>query len=184
MQENPFAPPNSLIQDVSSRSAVANENTPWFLVSVTKLFIMSLCTLTLYQVYWLYQHWRRVKRREGLDINPAARSIFGVFFCYQLFAKIRDFERPDHSPSSLAAGALAAGWIVATLLWRLPDPYWWVAMSSMLFTLPVQAQANANNAAVDPNHVINSRLTALNWVAVVVGGLLLFLAVVGTLMPQ
>ena len=182
MQENPYAPPNAIVQDVGDPAPL--EDAPWFPVSVTKLLVMSLCTLTLYQIYWFYENWRRVKRRENLSIIPAARAIFGVFFCYQLFAKIRDFDGRGNSSSRLAAGALATGWIGATVLWRLPDPYWWIAMSAILFMLPVQAQANAHNAAVNPAHKSNTRFSALNWVAVVVGGLFLLAAVLGTLYPE
>lgn len=183
MQENPYAPPNSHVEDIGSLVR-SQEDAPWFAVSVTKLLVMSLCTLTLYQLYWFYENWRRVKRRENLSIYPAARALFAVFFCYQLFAKIRDFDARGKSEKGLGAGPLAIGWIVATVLWRLPDPYWWVAMSAILFLLPVQAQANANNSVTHPQHDPNSRFSALNWVAVSLGGLLLVAAVLGTVFPE
>ena len=78
---------------------------------------------------------------------------------------------------------MAAGWIVCTVLWKLPDPYWWVALGAILFMLPIQGYANAVNEAVAPSHDKNSRFTLWNWVVMVPGGLLLALAILGTILP-
>jgi hypothetical protein len=80
---------------------------------------------------------------------------------------------------SVAAGPLAAGWIITTLLSSLPDPYWLVSALSFVFILPVQALANRVNAKIIPEYDTNGRFTSWN-----IGGITFFiifsaLAIVG-----
>jgi hypothetical protein len=85
---------------------------------------------------------------------------------------------------TIPAGPLAAGWIITSLLWRLPDPYWLVSMLPFLFMLPVQALANRINATVAPRHDPNRRFTAWNWVGVVFGVIFMILIIVGMFLPD
>ena len=154
----------------------------FFSVSQAKLVVMSFCTLGLYQYYWFYKNWRLVRDRTGENISPAWRAVFTIFYCYSLFNRVRNHD--SQSPASgLSAGALAAGWIVLTLLANLPDPYWLVYFVSIFVLTNVQAAINASNLAASPNHDQNARFSAWNWVAVVLGGLVFVLAVIGTFLP-
>jgi hypothetical protein len=163
-------------------AAVAPASPIFFPVSLTKLLLLSICTLSLYEVYWFYKNWQLVKRRDASDIIPALRAVFSVFFCYALFQRVQEEAEKSHA-SALAAGALAAGWIIFTLLWHLPDPYWLVSFLAVFFMLPVQHAANAVNNHVAPDHDRNKRFTAWNIATVVIGGLLFTLAVIGTFLP-
>lgn len=157
---------------------------PFFAVSLFKLAIMSVCTAGLYEVYWYYRQWKRIKDREGSHILPAWRAAFAFFFCYQCFAKIRDYGQGAGLPMRWPTGLLAAGWIVTTMLWRLPDPFWWASSLAVLFILPAQAEANRVNAHACPGHATNARLSAWNWLVVVLGGSFTLLALIGTFVPE
>ena len=183
MTTNPYAPPVAAVEDIPPTPSVT-QNTPFFPVSITKLVVMSVCTFSLYEVYWFYENWRRISARTGEKMVPWARALFSVFYCYQCFTNVRDYDRRTVDSSKLAAGPLAAGWIVATILWKLPDPYWWLSMLAVAFLLPVQVLANRTNSMVSPGHAKNSEFSALNWVAIVLGGLFLILALLGTFLPQ
>jgi hypothetical protein len=151
-------------------------------VSETKVVVLSLCTLGLYQYYWFYRNWRMVRDQTSANIFPFWRSFFAVFFCYSLFKHIRGYN--DDLPSSnMAAGPLAAVWIVLSLLWKLPDPYWLVSLMPVFVLVPVQRVINGINAVVAPNHEPNSRFSVWNWITVLFGGPFLVLAVYGTLLP-
>jgi hypothetical protein len=178
---NPYAPPTAEVNDVAP---IQVGQTPFFAVSVFKLTLMSLCTLSLYQVYWFYRNWKLIAEREQIDIIPAARAIFAVFYCYQCFERIRDFDGRLPQKSRLAAAPLAAGWILATIMCKLSDPYWLISLASVLFLLPAQMQANQINATMAPDHVPNSKFTLWNWVALVFGGILLALGVMGAFLPK
>jgi hypothetical protein len=52
-------------------------------------------------------------------------------------------------------------------------------MASFVATLPVQYHVNRLNALASPAHNRNSRFTGWNWVALVVGGGLMLLAIAG-----
>jgi len=181
MSSNPYAPPTAEVQDVSYTPAT---EPPFFPVSVTKFVVMSVCTLSLYEIYWFYQNWKRVNLRDAEKVSPLARAIFAVFFCYQCFTRIRDYPVQSGTPSKLSAGPLATGWIVATIAWKLPDPYWWISMLAILFMIPVQAEAIRINALAAPGHDPNNRFTAWNWVGIVLGSVFLLLALLGTFLPQ
>ena len=119
---NPYAPPTALVADVPPPE-LASASAPFFAVSVTKLIVMSIFTLGIYEVYCLYRNWKLIKARDQSDIYPVARAIFAIFYVYQCFARIRDYQAPGLVLPRLAAGPLALGWAVTTLMYRLPDPY-------------------------------------------------------------
>ncbi len=181
MSENPYAPPQAVVEDMP---AGQDGRTPLFFpVSTVKFMVLGVCTLSLYQYYWFYKNWKLVQARQKEAISPLGRTIFAIFYCYPLLKLIREAgDQP--AAATLQAGALAAVWIVMTLLWRLPDPYWLVTYLSVLALLPVQVAVNAINKAAAPEHDPNSRFSGWNWFVVVFGGLTLLLAVYGTLYPQ
>ena len=177
---NPFAPPDAVVADISP--AGADMATPFFPVSTLKLFVLSICTFGFYEVYWFYKNWQLIKDREQSSIVPVLRALFSVLFCYALFARIRDFGASG--AARLAAGPLAAGWIITTFTHRLPDPYWVASLLAVLFLLlPVQAHINAINLAAAPDHDTNSRFSVTNWIVVGLGALMIVLSIVGLMLP-
>lgn len=179
MTANPFTPPAAAVADVDLPSA-EETLTPFFPVSTNKLLVMSICTLGLYQVYWFYKNWQHIRRREQSNISPAPRALFSILFCYSCFRRIRNFDAPSLGKTNLAAGPLATGWIVTTLL-QMPEPYWLVSLFAPAFLVPVQALANEKNAAVSPNHDPNDGFSLWNWLAIASGSLVLAAAVFDTI---
>ena len=176
MSQNPYAPPRAAVLDIDPPGEVATEP-PFFAVSVTKLAVMNLCTFTVYELYWFYKNWQRIAEREREPFWPVARAIFAVFYCYPCFARMRDHEGTVELGSRLYALPLAIAFIVASLTWRLPEPYDWFSRAAFVLTLPVQHHVNQLNGLVTPDHHRNSRFTAWNWVAILVGGPLMLLTI-------
>jgi hypothetical protein len=183
MDVNPYAPPKAEIADIPASGSGEADAPIFFPASRTKLVVLSLCTLGFYQFYWLYKNWRIIRERTNEDISPFWRAFFAVFFCYQLFDRVRK-HNPDLPSSRLPAGLLATAWIVLSILWKLPDPYWLVTFLAVFVLLPVQHAINAINRAVAPRHDPNSRFSAWNWVAVGLGGPFFLLALYGTFLPN
>jgi hypothetical protein len=181
MSTNPYAPP--LAQVETPRDEAGDPS--FFAVAPWKLLLMCVVTLGLYQVYWFYANWRLVKRRERSGIWPAPRAIFGVFFCYSLFGRMRRFGEEQAVPeaASFAAGPLAGLWIVGTLTFRLPDAWGLIGIVTWFTLLPVQALVARINARVAPGADRNARLSWLNWISVVLGVLFLVLVLIGLLAP-
>lgn len=181
-ERNPYAPPTTDVSPVQSGAIAAPPiEPPFFATSLLKLGVMSLFTLGLYELYWFYKNWQLIKRREKLDVMPFWRAFFAVFFCYSCFSHVRRYEHPAVAAGSLAAGPLAAGWIVLNVSWRLPDPYWLITFFAFLPMLPVQHRINEINNAVAPGHDPNARFTWLNWTGVAIGGVILALNMIGFL---
>ncbi len=178
MSSNPYAPPTAEVDaSIPDRATLP----PFFAVSTLKLAVMSLCTLGLYEVYWFYMNWRAVKRRDRSDIWPVPRAIFGFFFCFAMFDRMRRDGAAHAVGGAPAMGPLTALWIIVSLCWKLPDPYWLVSMLAFVALLPVQDFVNRVNAQAAPGHDANRRFSALNWVGIVLGGAFLVLAIIGTL---
>ena len=78
----------------------------------------------------------------------------------------------------------ASGWIIITILGRLPDPYWLVSFFAVLFLVPVQTAVNEINSITTPKHNPNSTFTKWNMVVVVIGGLFFALLLIGTFLPS
>ena len=86
----------------------------WFLVGERKLPVMMLVTLGLYQLYWFYKQWERV-RDAGDNVAPAPRAIFTLIFCHSLFRRIIDSTHAVGVKTSLPAWLLTVGFIVPSL---------------------------------------------------------------------
>jgi hypothetical protein len=188
-ERNPYAPPTASVGDVATGQSVSGENStpPFFAVSIFKYLVMIISTAGFYQLYWFYKNWQLIKEREGMSgirITPILRAIFPVFFCYQCFARVREYGHAPPGSRELPAGLLAAGWITLTVLWRLPDPYWWVSTLAFLFIIPVQRRVNQISSVVAPAHDPNRRFSRLNWVVIVIASLILVLILIGLSLPE
>lgn len=169
-------------------AAGANVGAPgegiFFPVSVLKLAVMTICTLGFYEMFWFFQCWNYLKRAKGMKVNLFARAFFGVFYCYPLFKEIRDVGKTINPNSQLAAGPLAAMWILLSLLWKLPDPYWLVTYLAFVPLLIVQSYIIGLNKYAGKEQYINAKFSVINWVTIVIGGGFFILAIVGTIMPK
>lgn len=165
---------------------ISSNQAPYFAVSLLKLTVMSICTLGIYELYWFYKNWNLIKQRERTNISPFWRAapFFVLFFCHDCFSRIRADAASLGLHKSFPADPLAAGWIITSILWPLPDPYWLISMLAFLFILPVQALANRINSTITPHHNPNRRFTAWNLVSVVVGAIIIILALIGTFLPK
>lgn len=182
MDENLYAPPTAVVADIAPIKDDAG--LLFFAVSPFKLVLMSICTLGLYQVYWFYKHWALIRERSEPHIIPWGRAIFGVFWCYSCFKSIREDERRLGVAPALPAGPLTIFWIVVTLTSRLPPPYVLICFLSPLPLVQVQRHINHINGLVAPDHDRNMRLSAWNWMAVVVGGIFFGLVLLGLALPR
>ena len=178
---NPYQAPETAVADLEAQRADA---APAFAVSITKLVVMNLATVGMYQLYWFYKHWVAIKRRTRENISPVWRTFFSVIWCYSCFSHIHDEARRHKVDNWISVGSLAAGWAITSLLGRLPDPWWMISLGSFLFLIPIQRQANALNAKVAPGADRNERFTWANWLWLGVMGCLWALVLIGLMLPE
>lgn len=106
-------------------------------IPVARLILLSIASCGIYEAYWLYKNWRFIKEREGLDIRPFWRGIFGVFFCHSLLKKIyADKEARALLEPSFSPGGLATGWVILVILANLIGRAPGIAASIIAFVMP------------------------------------------------
>ena len=156
----------------------------FFPVSITKFLVMHFCTLGGYQFYWFYENWKIIREREQTAISPFWRTFFAFMFCYPLFEAIRDRAAPLNMPEVAAPHVLATLWVLLSMLWIVPDPYWLASFLSIGLLLPIQQMANGINQSFAPNADRNDRFTAWNAVAIAIGGPLFIIGVMAAFVPR
>ena len=156
---------------------------PFFPVSTGKFVAMSLCTLGIYELYWCYKNWHRVRARTGEKLSPFWRAFFAPLWCFSLFRRVGEYQDDGGAPISWSPGLLGTIYLVLTISWRLPDPWWLISLATFVPILPVLSTTQAINARTTASESLNESVTAGNVVILVLGGLLLLLALVGTFLP-
>jgi len=155
-----------------------------FPVSTTKFLVMSLVTLGLYQVYWSYKNWARIETENKEDIMPWARAIFLGIWNFSLFERVKARAANEEIPVGWNPVVLGISVLLFAVISRLPHGISGLALFSFLPYLPVIqtiARINAKYASVTEEQP-NSRFSAWNVAGIVVGGIVVFLVVLGSLM--
>ena len=161
----------------------AYRTTPQFSVSVSKFAVMSLCTFGIYELYWAYKHWDAMRRREQEKLSPFWRAFFAPLWGFSLLPRLQQLTAVFGVPATWSGSALALAYFLLHISYRLPDPLWLVSLLSFLPLLVVQRSVNELHRTVVPAAPRNDSYSGLNVAGIVLGGLLLLLAILGTLMP-
>lgn len=152
----------------------------YYAVSPLKLAVMSICTFGIYNVCWFYWNWKIVKARETSDVSPVLRAIFGLIFAYSLFDRMRTHAERLAPRASIPAGALAFGLFASNAAWRFHGAYWLAGFVSVIILCFVQDVVNDINAKASPGIDENREFDVLNLIVALVGGVVLILAIVGS----
>ena len=160
------------------------EEQPYFPVSRQKLIVMSVTTLSMYQIYWFYQNFQRVNARLGGGASPFWRAIAAPITAHGLFARVRMDAQSRFIPVSWSSAGLAVIYFGTTLLCFLDYPWWTLALGSVFVLLPVHAAMNAVNQKVAPKGPRNDRFSGSNIAWIVVGVALTLLGLYLTRLAQ
>lgn len=170
------------LPDVDSKVLVTE---PYFFATSTiKLVLMSISTFGIYELYWFYKNWVIVKNRTDEKIMPFWRAFFSPIWAYSFFKHINNSLVGENPNKVLPIGFLAILFFILQVLWRLPDPYWFITFFSFVPLIPVNNAATEINLKLTPNFDGNKKLSTANWAGIILVGLLFVLATIGTLMPE
>lgn len=177
----------SLGQDAPIASPMPRGRTalPLFPVATHKFIVLSICTGGIYELYWCYQNWKRLKQTSAEHLSPFWRAFFAPLWGFSLFKRVAVLAGATDVPVQWSSGLLATLYLVASALWKLPDPWWLISLGSFAPMIPVQQAAqriNAHYSAQCPEAPNNTYSTA-NLATIVVGVLLLILVIIGTFVP-
>ena len=185
MQESIYAPPEA---DVS---APITDQPRYYVVSPTKFMLLSVLTLTLYFVYWFYRNWKLIKDADKEDTWPPARGFFYIFFTHSLFSDVQSYLEGHQRNYDWSPMVLATVFVVLTVALNVADRVLPIeSMPVFAMSLPfvgtfivslllLQAQKAINVAADDVGGTGNAKLTAVNWVWMLLGGAIWLLALIG-----
>src|SRR5262245_7475725 len=141
---------HELAGGVDRAAADPAQRLPFVAVPTARFVLMSLATFSLYQIWWFYQNWSRVKQRTACEIRPFWRAVFSPLFCYQLVKTVRSTSEKLAVPAGLSAGTITGLYLVLLLCERLPDSWWWLSLASFAPLIPVVRQIEALHAALYP----------------------------------
>ncbi len=152
------------------------------ILSVKKFLLLSFLSVTLYPLWWTYKVWRFFKDKEGSNIHPAIRTIFGVFFLIPLFNRILNFAASLGYKEKYHPVLLFIGILTFNLLSYAPQPFWLVSVFSVFFFLPPlmafnYALANSPEIEVEVQHSFNTRQIIL----MSIGGIVWLFTLLGLL---
>lgn len=140
--------------------------------SAVKFIAMSLCTFSVYQVYWSYKNWQFVRDRDGSDIRPFWRASFYPLWHSSLLSELGASLNSKTLSSRSRRAFLGISLIMLSSAASLPDPYWLLTFFSFLPFLPaVLPMARPLSSAITEQPRSTHR--PANFVAYLLGGPLL-----------
>jgi hypothetical protein len=105
------------------------------IISQDMFIVLCVASFGIYPVWWIYKAWKFYKQKEMLDIMPAARAIFSIFFLQNLLVKILDFAKEKGYEGNYSPFALFLGFLFTNMLSNLPDPLWMISILSFVFLI-------------------------------------------------
>jgi hypothetical protein len=154
-----FDPMLKTYQRTTARAHGGDSKALFLHIPVSRLLILSILSMHLYEAYWIYKNWRYAKERDDLSIWPFWRGIFGIFFCHSLLKRIHDDPQSNAAePPTFSPGGLATGWVLLVILGNLIDRVPGMVplaisaiLPSFLCLVPVQKYVNAANERRNPS---------------------------------
>lgn len=163
-------------------------------VSLPKFLILSVISLGLYSVFWMWRCWRWQKRTDSSNIMPFWRAYFSFIWFYPLFAAIREEQEAQKTPvfiGVLLAVAYAVLTIFSTIAERVfeDQPLYLglvaiLSLSVFFCVAPLVVWVNRLNIDRPDAIAANSRWHGHAFGMLAVGALIWGLAAYGTVMPE
>lgn len=106
-----------------------------YLISKEKFATLFILTFGLYGLWWKYKAWRFFDQKDHLEIMPAVRALFSVFFLISLFNRIRSYAYDSGIKRSFSSVGYYLGFFALTFTYKLPDPFWLLNVTAFIFLI-------------------------------------------------
>ncbi|MDO8657590.1 MAG: hypothetical protein Q7K55_02520 [Candidatus Levybacteria bacterium] len=146
----------------------------------TKLIMLTILTLGLYEIYWFYKQWRYVKQAKDLNVTPWARGLFSPLFAYPLFKHIFELARKAGERHTPSAGWLAVAYFVLMMVGRAEGWVWMISLASFWPLLPVQSRVNMLWSKENPKGELKTHFSTKEVIVMIIGGIILVFALLGS----
>ena len=162
------------------------EETTFFQVSTVKFVTLSICTFSLYTLYWAYKNWQLIQEQTGEKMMPFWRAAFQPLWNFSLFARVEKAATVRSLSVGWSGGLLALLALLLSGSGKLPAPYFLFSLLCFLPYLPVLgtiSRINEPYLRANPS-LRNSRFTGWNIAVTCLGGLFVLFALIGSFLPD
>jgi sulfite exporter TauE/SafE len=159
-------------------------DTPYFSVARHKLIVMSVTTLSMYQIYWFFRNFQHINQRTGSGGSPFWRAVAAPLTAHGLFTHVRSDAQSRFIPVSWSSAGLAVIYLGLTLICFFDYPWWTLALGSVFALMPVHATMEEVNRKVAPDGERNDSYSAANAMFIVLGVALTILGLYLTRLAQ
>ncbi len=153
----------------------------FFPISILKLIVLDTLFFGIYSIFWMFMNWKYLNEKQGVKCLPGARAIFAPIFFFSLAPKMVELITKNGGKAPpLPPAALAAIFFGCNFLGRFDHPI--CVFLSALSVIPlVMLQKGVIEINGGPAAVTNKKFSVINWVFMVLGGLLWALVIFGML---
>jgi len=180
MDNSVYRPPEA---NLILESAAETDENMFYVVSPKKFLLLFIGTLGMYQLYWFYENWRKYKYENNLSLWPVPRAIFSIFFTHSLFRKINEELGFKEGKEKWDYATAATLFVLFTLISNADSLFdrvfgELISIFIVLVMVPLTAwvlygaQLKINLACGSVDGEENSKITGVNIIWLVVGGLL------------
>jgi hypothetical protein len=149
-------------------------------MSMNKFIFLSIISLGLYEIWWMYKAWKFYQQKEKLDILPGARALFSIFFMHSLYSKILTSAKSKGFEENYNPTFLFIMFFVLNFSSRLPYPYSFISIFSFIFMLqPFRAFNYYIQQLPEVQIEVETKLSNRQAILVVIGTLLWILSIIG-----
>ncbi|MGA8884216.1 MAG: hypothetical protein WB445_11540 [Acinetobacter sp.] len=147
------------------------------ILSLNKFIFLSVISFGLYPIWWMFEAWRFFMQKDRLDIMPAARAVFAFLFLYPLLDEIKDYAEQRGAACDFSPGVQYVGFVILSLLSRLPDPYWLVSVFAFIFLIPAFQALNYAKRSTPGLNIIEARSFSMPQIILIIAGAIFWLLV-------
>jgi hypothetical protein len=148
---------------VMATSLNRKDQSVFFYVSPLKLYVMSVVTFGLYELFWTYKNWFYVEDHTNKRLSPLFRTLFSIIWFYDLIREINKAGEAQGIKGTLSPWLLAFGYVVLGIFANIFAPLYLLWMAILI---PVQKHINLMNR--NSPTPINDKFTALNIAIIVI----------------
>ncbi len=149
----------------------------FFTASTTKLIVMTVCTLGVYELYWFYRNWILIRQRTGRSLSPFWRATFAPFWGYALFRDIKKVADENGIENNVWPVVHGLAFLALMMLGFVPA-YSYLCFLAVLALIPANQAAVAVNEQLVRGFQQNDRFTTGNWIVMTLGVLTIGLCVI------
>ncbi len=187
----------------TTEKIVDSENTDadkieFYSIHPVYLFILSLFTGGLFEIYWHIRNWRAIKEHDKSNISSFWRGIFGPLFSFSLFKRIFETAKSNGNkgnPQALGTFlalvylistfiAVGAGRMELAYYEELPPAFSAWIIASIISLIPiviVQNSINDSNFIITKQNKYNAKFGAKEIVLIIIGVAFFLLSLFGWL---